>query len=278
MFLEGEYLMRKDMVNTVIEKTRQILESFWNKEVEPLDDFLSDEVIYIGPFSGQFVHGKKETLDLLKGTMDELTSCELRNEEFYPIVNENHTCVVCGRYISMSNKNNKELFYQGQRVTVIWVLTKDKELKITHIHLSSGNKYYNGNKEFPQGLSKLAYNYLQDQIYANKNNDLIHVKDDKKQIRLISLGDIEYAMALGHDTVIYMNNENIHAKITWKNFLELLDNRFIQVHRSYVIQKSCVKLIGKKFLEMQSGDKIPVPAKNMKSVFYTLTQKKEKGQ
>lgn len=270
--------MRKEMVNTVLEKTRLILERFWKKELDLLDDCLAEDVVYIGPFFNQFVHGKDRTLHLLKSAKDEVSCCELRNEEYYPVVNENHTCVVCGRYITVSSKGNKELFYQGQRVTVTWVLTKEKQLKITHIHLSSGNNYYNEDKEFPRGLSKMAYDYLQDQICNQKKNDVIHVKDDKKQIRLLSLQDIEYAMALGHDTVIHMKNENLHAKITWKNFLELLDDRFIQVHRSYVIQKGEVKLIGNKFLEMESGDKIPVPAKNMKSVFEILTRKKEKGQ
>ena len=60
----------------------------------------------------------------------------------------------------------------------------------------------------------------------------------------------------------------------WKEFLKCLDDHFLQVHRSYVVKKESVKLIGKNYLELYSGERVPVSAKNVHEIVQALTKSK----
>jgi DNA-binding LytR/AlgR family response regulator len=155
-------------------------------------------------------------------------------------------------------------------MTLVWKLTKEEQLKICHLHFSTAHHY---SRLFESPLEVEHRSYTRNEHHSDED-DLITIKDDQHRIRIISLSAIEYACADGHNTIIYTHEETIHARMRWKEFLSHLDTHFLQVHRSYVVKKESVKLVGKNYLETYSGNKIPVPVKNMHEIVNALTKLK----
>ncbi len=97
------------------------------------------------------------------------------------------------------------------------------------------------------------------------------VKDINGHIRFIFVGEIEYAEASGHYTIVFTITEKIIIKMTWKTFLDMIDNKFIRVHRSYVVQRSYIKLIKSNEILLLSGKSVPVSRQCYKELEKKIT-------
>ncbi len=262
--------MKKEYLSRAMMLSREIIDNLWNKDTTLANQYFTDDIVGIGPYQGEFYHTKEQLMDTLETLCDMIFISEILNEEIYPVANELHTCVIVGHFVVKTIQKDKDINYMEQAVTLVWNLDKRGELSISHIHYSSPAVQSRFFEVFSSAKKANDIDYVK----VQNADDLISIKDANKHIRIISLSAVEYAKALGHDTMIYLHDETIQAKISWKTFLALLDNRFIKVHRSYVVQRECVKLIGKNYLEMHSGDQVPVPVKNMRTVINALTHKK----
>lgn len=262
--------MKKEYLNKAMKLSRDILEQLWNKEPDIARQYFADDIVGVGPFQGEFYHTKEQVIETVETLCDMIFVSEILNEELYPVANELHTCVIVSHFIVKTIRKENDINYMEQSVTFVWNLDKNNELSLTHVHYSSPAAQSRFFEVFSSAkkADQVAY------VKTQNADDLVSIKDANKHIRIISLSNVEYAKAQGHDTIIYTHDEAIIAKISWKAFTALLDERFLKVHRSYVVQRECVKLIGKNYLEMHSGDQVPVPVKNMRPVVNALTHKK----
>lgn len=260
--------MKKAYLNQAMMATRTIIKAFWKGQVEMISDYLYDDVVAIGPLDGEFYHTKEQVYETIKFLSGRCFIDNVTNQEIYPIVNELHTCVIVGHFVvSIATKDGK-LHYVEQSLTLVWQLKKD-QLKICHVHYSIPHPY-------AHAFDVVKPSELQQNGSAPQEDgeDLISIKDDQRHIRFLSLSAIEYAKAEGHETIIHTLDETIRARMRWKEFLQCLDDHFLQVHRSYVIKKESVKLIGKNYLELYSGERVPVSAKNVHEIVQALTKSK----
>ncbi len=266
--------MKKELLQKAIECTKEAVTRYWKHDCGYILDHLSSDVMMIGSSPNQFVFGRNEVMDDLKKNIKEKPVCHLMRQEFWSIANDRNTCTIVGRYLLRADMREKEIFEEEQRISFIWGLDSHRNLEIIHMHISNPMTIVEDETVFPHTIGKRTYEYLQNMIAANEQGrGTISFKDDRGHIRFVALPEIEYAMAQGHDTVVYTLSESIQAKISWKEFLKLLDDHFLQVHRSYAVQKNYVKLISKNFLEMKSGDCVPVPVKSVSKVISALNEK-----
>lgn len=252
--------MKKELVKKTARITRELMEGLWNHQTEVFLPYLDDYTVILGPFSDEFYQDSTSAYRVLEKISEEVSPEGITNLEIYPIGSDTRSCTILVHFIAKKLRINN-MRYVEESVTLIWHLDHDQQLKIEHIHYSIPRT---------QLTDSAKANYIDQK---NEEGLLLSVKVDQRHLRMISSSSIEYAQAKGHLTLIYLAYETVCAHMDWKNFLSDVkhDHRFLQVHRSYVVRSDAVKMIGKNYLEMNTGRKVPVSAKNMKMVLEKLT-------
>lgn len=88
------------------------------------------------------------------------------------------------------------------------------------------------------------------------NNDFIFIRKDRKQIK-IKFEDVLYIESLKDYVKIHLLNEKHMTKYSISSFQKELDNRFIRVHRSYIVNQNKISAYTKNDIEI--GDiEIPI--------------------
>lgn len=59
--------------------------------------------------------------------------------------------------------------------------------------------------------------------------------------------------------------------MAWKKFLDMIDRKFIRVHRSYVVQRNYIKLIKSNEILLLSGKSVPISRKHYKELEEKIT-------
>lgn len=256
--------MKKELLKKTARITRNLMESLWCAQTEDFLLYLDDYVFILGPFSDEFYQDKESAYQVLQKVSDQMSPEGINNLEIYPIGNDTRSCTVLVHFVAKKLRNHKRLRYVEQSVTFIWHLDSKGQLKINHIHYSIPCSHL---------FETADLSNVNNTARENAEGLLLSVKVDQHHLRMISSSSIEYAQAKGHSTLIYMSYETVCAHMDWKNFLNEIkrDRRFLQVHRSYVVRCDAVKMIGKNYLEMNTGREVPVSAKNRKMVLARLT-------
>lgn len=95
-------------------------------------------------------------------------------------------------------------------------------------------------------------------------NDFIFIRKDRKQLKLF-LDSILYIESLKDYVKIHLPSQKHTVKYSITSFLELLDNRFLRVHRSYIVNVDKITAYTKHDIEI--GDiEIPIGESYRKSV------------
>ncbi len=84
----------------------------------------------------------------------------------------------------------------------------------------------------------------------------IYIRKDRKQVK-VQLKSILYIESLKDYIKIHLEGENHMTKHSISSFEEKLDNRFIRVHRSYIINKDKITAYTKNDIEIGSIE-IPI--------------------
>ncbi len=93
---------------------------------------------------------------------------------------------------------------------------------------------------------------------TNENMESIFVNKAKKQIRVL-FDDVLYIESLKDYIKIHFNDETLTIKESISNFEKRIDNRFVRIHRSYIVNKTKITAYTKHDLEI---NKIEIPIGN----------------
>ena len=102
------------------------------------------------------------------------------------------------------------------------------------------------------------------------NRHEIIVKERNRNIK-VQIDDVLYAKKDDHYLILHLKDSKKVIRSSVKEFLELIQSRdFIQVHRSYIINKNYVSEFNTKEIIIR-GDKIPISQSFVKEVIKELT-------
>lgn len=97
-----------------------------------------------------------------------------------------------------------------------------------------------------------------------KLNDFIFIRKDRKQLKL-NLDSILYIESLKDYIKIHLTNDKHTVKYSISSFLDLLDNRFLRIHRSYIVNVDKITAYTKHDIEIESIE-IPIGESYRKTV------------
>lgn len=254
--------MNKTNEKKIINLMKEALEWFWKMDCEFMLSLCTEDVTWIGAQMEQFQRGYDAVEADVRAIMKELSPCYMLNQEFYVVQNFKNVCTVVGRYLVRTDDDADILLQAQQRSTFVWELI-DGVPKIKHMHISNplGELKVVEGASFVSHLGKMSKKYLTQKIKCIREKKKISITDLEGVTRFVALSEILYAMAQKKYIVLYTTEGEIIGRMEMKEFVEKSGTDFLQVHRSYVINKNYVAEIEAYMITMTNGDEIPVPVK-----------------
>ena len=98
----------------------------------------------------------------------------------------------------------------------------------------------------------------QEAFQTPQTDDFLFVKADRKHYK-IAIDDILHIESLKDYICIHTPSEKIMVLENMKDILDKLpQNRFVRIHRSYIIPKSKIKIIEGNMIQMLNGEHLPI--------------------
>ena len=83
------------------------------------------------------------------------------------------------------------------------------------------------------------------------------VESDGESIRL-NLEDILYVEASKREVIIYLSDNILNINMSLSEFIELVDERFVLTHRSYLVNLEHISRLLRQDVELSNDEKIPL--------------------
>lgn len=115
------------------------------------------------------------------------------------------------------------------------------------------NRFFKAIEKFLDSENTPQQNATQEKSVIDE--DFIYIRNDRKQIK-VKFEDILYIESQKDYIKVHLLGKNYMTKYSISAFLELLDERFVRVHRSYVVNQNKVTAFTKNDVEI---DTIEIP-------------------
>lgn len=265
--------MRKKVVQDLIEISRNIVQTYWHKDMTLFEQYLDDNVFYCGPRKEQFYSSKKELIEDLHSFLNECIESQLTHLDFQCVFNQQSTCIIVGRFFLVTDLDSLEMIHEKQRITFVWSTEKEKDGRIVYMNIPDGLGKLEDGEVFPHKMASNTYQYYKHMAKKLMEPEkTILVNDKNKHTCLIPLKDIYYVMAFQHNTIIYTNKGEITSTVSFSKIEELLGTQFFKIHRSYTINRDYIQLFGPDYVELITGDKVPMTKRNRSHLISELME------
>ncbi|MBL4623572.1 MAG: response regulator transcription factor [Flavobacteriales bacterium] len=88
---------------------------------------------------------------------------------------------------------------------------------------------------------------------SNENEEIIYLKSGTKTHRIV-LNDIRYLEKDGHYITFYVSDKKVVARLSMKDVFEVISKeKFIQVHKSYIVSISHIKTIERHQIKIEEA-------------------------
>ena len=108
-------------------------------------------------------------------------------------------------------------------------------------------------------------------IWKATQDSFILVPDDTGQ-RKLSLGDVLYITIQSHTAELHTRDNVYEMRKTLDEFMNILPDNFIKIHRSYIVNLYKIDCIFKDSLVVSNEKKLPISRKNAKEVSDAFTR------
>ena len=229
--------------------------------------YCTDDILWTGAEQKEYIMGIEAVRKNFTELMNVIQPCIISNGEFIVVQNTGNACTVSGRYLVETLPEAGYFLQAEQRCTFVWERIND-EPRIRHMHVSNpiGEMKIVEGSRFVNEMGRMAKKYMDEKIHAINRKKIV-VEGINGKVFFINESQILYVEAKLRNCDIFMQNgEVIHGKMSFADFEKSLDEYFVKVHRSYIVNIQHVTVIRFCELVMSNGRVIPVPQKKYAKV------------
>ena len=140
---------------------KHIITSFYiNRDIDEVLKYLCENVTWIGPGEQEFLTSFNEIKNYFYAGQDEIPSCDINNDIFETVSEDENRCMVLGRYTVRTKENAQMILEVNQRCTFEIIEDRGK-LLIKHMHISNPYGEMQLDEYFPTKIGTQSYDYLQ---------------------------------------------------------------------------------------------------------------------
>lgn len=251
-------------LKNISEYVSYLIYEFYKNNLEPFFNALDDDVVWIGPNDGQFLHTSEVIRKAFKSEEKRLTYT------VGPIYTEVIThgkkqCDTVSFFKRTSYHPDGKILPLEMVYHLSWV--KKEKWKMSVISLTIRLPMDSRDSIYPNHIPGPLEDYAI--IKGNRRERLLLHEKGTDNIMLISPDQIEWAESDGHFSIIHFNDVVLTVSTELKKLAECTKDSLIQCHASYLINPYCIRSIARFSIQMTGGKKIPVPEKK-----YTAVKKK----
>lgn len=251
--------MRKKLIpnNEIINLSKDVINSFYGRNIEKNIDYLAEDFMWIGAFDFQYTLSKTDFLGIVQSELNS-NPFVMMDEEFFVLSKSTTSYVVCGKFKLFAQTNNELTIKTHTRMTIIWKYVGD-ELKIIHIHGSNAQdiSLYDPN---PSAKLHPANDFF-------SSITLLNIDDSEEKIGFRTIdgkykyflkSEIQYLEANMQSTFVH----TIHgcteiSGLLLENSKKLPEN-FYRIHKSYIVNCSLVSYIERYKATLSDDTKLPI--------------------
>lgn len=250
--MKKKLILEKD----IIKLSKDVVTSFYNRDIEHSIHYLADEFLWIGAFDFQYTRNKEEFINVIQSELHSLPFYML-DEEFFLLSKSPSTYIVCSKFILTAKTTTNDIIRTHTRLTIIWKYIGD-ELKLFHIHgsnsqdiplfLSMEHETFSQNKDF--------FSYIT--ATTPPNNNKISFKDKTGAYRYFFDYEIIYLEANGKSTLLYTREKIIELSGLLSENASTLSAHFYRIHKSYVINTAFINSLERYKVTLINKVELPV--------------------
>ena len=265
--------MKKDLCDQAVGLTLDGVHRYWQHDYEYVLSLCTDDVMWIGSVSSQFMRGVEALRKDFRRVDRELVACHLSHEDFQIVHNARDSVSVAGRYLVSTDEGTGEALQVMQRALFIWV-RRDGDLRIACMYVSNplGELALDIDEMFPNALGTTSWNYLQDKVDEAIGSAIVSIRDKVGVTHYLRPSDVIYAESVVNDVVIYLRDYSIRARMTLTSLDVLFDGSLIRVHRGFLVNPRCVRQLTPKDIRLANDVVIPINAKRHRELEDVLRQ------
>ena len=243
----------------IIEKTRQFIHSFYNRQMDRVTDEMSEDFLWIGSYDFQWTKGKEEFRKITYSESQE-APVRLSQEEYHVLSQERSIWIVYGRYTADALLPDGTLLHAKVRGTFIWKQW-DNQLKIIHVHGSNA-------QDVPLALNEDSWKSYDGKIgffHYLKSIDPLSVTREKLQFRdrmnsyhFLLPSEILYLKADRQWCTVFTKDLSFEVRGGISHYQELLPDHFIRIHKSYLVNKSHIVTVHRYGASLRDGTELPI--------------------
>lgn len=229
------------------------------RELDFVASCIDEQIMWIGPLEHQFVVGRDKMKEILSAEQE--IYFNVLSSELELIAQDENSCVVAGRIEICTDESSGYVLKCKQRWTFVYK-TAEKRPLITHLHVSESWDILDQDEIFPFRAAKQTYQYMQ-QLLRNKigNFEKLAVYDTKRRLHFIMEQEIIYVEACNMNCYLYCISGKILITKSISEFQKSLSNKFIRIHRSYLVNVDYITEMERFAVSLCEDIKIPIPEK-----------------
>lgn len=161
--------MYEQHIQGAIELTRTMVHRYYREnDVEAVIALMDEDIIWLGAGEQEYAAGRERVAGIFRRFQGQVPRCRISDEEYRAISLGPEVCLCSGRMWIATDASTQISLRVHQRITTAFRWT-DGVPRCCHIHIS--NPYIEMTEDdvgFPTKMARQSYQYLQEQIEAQK--------------------------------------------------------------------------------------------------------------
>ena len=255
--------------NEFLKLSYLIVSEYYRNNLDPLFEYIDDNILWIGPAEKQLLRSKKEMLEAWSKENSNLTF-SMGNVTEYPVSLTPKCCNVILTFPVYTYYPDGVTHMHNQRMDFTWLVRKVKDdngktqnvPKVVKLHISNGVQI--DDKDFIYAIHS---------EYINTNQELsipdIRILFSSKDGLICSYlsRSILWLEKLDHGkyTIVHTLTEDIASNKNTDYFTENYPGLFLMPHKSYLVNPIHIKNICRFKITLDNGKTLPIPEKKYMS-------------
>lgn len=261
----------------IIRLSIYIITEYYRNNLEPFFEYVSDDIVWIGPARGQLLRGRENLIRTFAAEKHSLTFT-MGDIKVLCVSPHTHVKEVLLHYDIYTHYPSGNTFRHDQHLHYTW---REKKIKtadgltqyrsrIVCLHISNAWPYDSRDTIYP-----VHYENVSEQMRIPAQQEhYITVKASDGCTHRINASGILYIATVKHSSRLLLHTQSgtLTVNGTLSGFEQQYPSLFLRIHSGYLVNPSHAKSIRRFALTLSDGTELPIPEKKYTQVKKLLWQ------
>ena len=248
-------------VKEMVDLTNDIVQRYYQNEIQPFLDHVDEKVLWYGPAKGQFLSGRQSILDAWAVEKHSLTFT-LGNVRLEHISSHNSYCEVMMSFPVTTHYPKGDHVTMDQIIHITWCERKiegEKVPRMLVVHISDLYHKHSADNIYPSHFNEIYNGYMP----VTRTDQRIHLSGTDSNDLYLMPDTIIYAESIdyGRHSMIYTMDGDFRASSTTTTLEKEYPEVFIRCHKCYLVNPHHIIGIRRFKVITSLGYEIPIPEK-----------------